>query len=158
MGVAEIIDEYTEKQNQGLSVGEHMLIGAINRCVELVSKTQLKRWFDSTILKKIYPKLGSTLDSRSYWTHSRYLNEDNIEKIGAALARASMEQFNVSFNDLLFDPTNFFTYINPRGGNQTIPKHSYSKEGRHTLNLVNLSLFCALDGGFPSFTWCIPEM
>lgn len=149
LGVVEIIDEFTEKRNQGLSVGEHMLIGAINRCVEPVSKTQLKRWFDSTILRKIYPNLGSALNSRSYWTHSRYLNEDNIEKIGAALARAAMEQFNVSFNDLLFDPTNFFTYINPRKPNQTIPKHGYSKEGRHTLNLVNFSLFCALDGGVP---------
>jgi transposase len=60
-----------------------------------------------------------------------------------------MERFDVSFNDLLFDPTNFFTYINPKKPNQTIPRHGYSKEGRHTLNLVNFSLFCALDGGIP---------
>lgn len=149
LGLVEIIDKFTEKRNQGLSVGEHMLIAAINRCVEPVSKTQLKKWVDSTILRSLYPDPGSALDSRAYWTHSRYLSEENIEKIGRELARAAMERFNVSFEDLLFDPTNFFTYINPKHPNQTIPRHGYSKEGRHTLNLVNLSLFCALDGGVP---------
>jgi len=149
LGLVETIDKFTEKRNQGLSVGEHMLIAAINRCVDPVSKTQLKTWFDSTILRSLYPNPGSALDSRAYWTHSRYLNEKKIEKIGEELARAAMERFNVSFENLLFDPTNFFTYINPKHPNQTIPQHGYSKEGRHTLNLVNFSLFCALDGGVP---------
>ena len=143
------IDKATEKRAQGVSVGEHLLFAAINRCIHPVSKAQLKRWFESTILRKLFPKLDSPLDSRSYWTHFRYLDKRNIEQIGENLARNAIETFDISFTNLLFDPTNFFTYINPKHANQTLPKHGHSKEGRHTLNLINFSLFCALDGGIP---------
>jgi transposase len=149
LGVVNIINKFVKKRNQGLSVGEHMLFAAINRCVEPVSKTQLKEWFDSTILQKVYPNLGSSIDSRSYWAHFRYFEEDIFETIGEKLAQAAINEFNVSFDDLLFDPSNFFTYINPKKPNQTLPRHGHSKEGRSTLNLVNFSLFCALDGGIP---------
>ncbi|MHA1338052.1 MAG: IS1634 family transposase [Promethearchaeota archaeon] len=147
--VVKIINKVVNKRNQGLSVGEHVLFAAINRCVDPISKTHLKDWFDSTILKKIYPNIKSALDSRSYWTHFRYLTEEVIEKLGEELALSAIKNFNVSFNDLLFDPTNFFTYINPNRSNQTLPRHGHSKEGRATLNLINFSLFCALDGGVP---------
>lgn len=149
LGVVKIINKFTHKREQELSVGEHMLFAAINRCVEPVSKSQLKDWFDLTVLKKIYSKPGSALDSRSYWTHFRYLNDKNIERIGNAFAQAVIKEFNVSFHNLLFDPTNFFTYINPKKPNQTYPRHGHSKEGRNTLHLVNFSLFCTIDGGIP---------
>jgi len=149
LDLVKIINDFTGKRNQDLSVGDHMLLAAINRCVEPVSKNQFKDWFESTVLKKIYPACGSALDSRSYWNHYRYLTDDNIELIGNEIARAVIRKFNVSFNDLLFDPTNFFTYINPKKPNQRYPRHGHSKEGRDTLNLVNFSLFCALDGGIP---------
>jgi transposase len=149
LDVVNIINKFVKKRNQGLSVGEHILFAAINRCVEPVSKTQLKEWFDSTILQKVYPNLGSAIDSRSYWVHFRYFEEDIFESIGETLAQGAINKFHVSFDDLLFDPSNFFTYINPKKPNQTLPRHGHSKEGRSTLNLVNFSLFCALDGGIP---------
>lgn len=149
LNLVKIINDFTTKRNQELSVGDHMLLAAINRCMEPVSKNQLKAWFESTVLKKIYPVCGSALDSRSYWNHYRYLTDENIELIGNEIARAVIRKFNVSFNDLLFDPTNFFTFINPKKSNQQYPRHGHSKEGRDTLNLVNFSLFCALDGGIP---------
>lgn len=149
LGVVDIINTITNKRKQGLSVGKHMLFAAINRCVEPVSKSQLKEWLESTVLKKIYPKLGSALDSRSYWTHFRYLKEEIIESIGDEINRALIRKFDVDFSNLLYDPTNFFTYINPKKPNQTLPRHGHCKEGRFTLNIVNFSLFCALDGGIP---------
>ncbi|GAI14225.1 unnamed protein product, partial [marine sediment metagenome] len=56
LGVVDIINEITNKRNQGLSVGEHMLFAAINRCVQPTTKHLLKEWFNSTVLKRIYPK------------------------------------------------------------------------------------------------------
>jgi len=149
LGVVEVINKFTNKREQGLSVGEHILFAAINRCVEPVSKSHLKEWLESTVLRKIYPKFGSALDSRSYWTHFRYLKEDIVEAIGDELNRVLFHEFNVDFSNLLYDPTNFFTYINPKHSNQTLPRHGYCKEGRYTLNIINFSLFCALDGGIP---------
>jgi transposase len=144
-----IINTTIHKRNQGLSVGDHILFAAINRCVQPTSKRQLREWFESTVLKRIYKCPDSKLDSRSYWTHFRYISEKNVEMIGAKLARAVHDKFGVNFSDLSFDASNFFTYINPNQPNQTLPNHGHSKDGRSTLNLVNFSLFCALDSGIP---------
>jgi len=149
LDLVHIINTIVTKRKQGLSVGDHVLFAAINRCVQPTTKSQLREWFNSTVLKKIYPRPESRMDSRSYWTHFRYLSLHTIEKIGDELARAAHSKFGVSFNELSFDPSNFFTYINPKQPNQTLPNHGHSKEGRSTLNLVNFSLFCALDGGIP---------
>lgn len=149
LDLVHIINTGVNKRKQGLSVGDHVLLAAINRCVQPVTKSQLREWFESTVLKKIYPRPESRMDSRSYWTHFRYLSEKNIETIGVELARATHGKFGVNFNDLSFDASNFFTYLNPTQPNQTLPNHGHSKDGRSTLNLVNFSLFCALDGGIP---------
>lgn len=149
LGVIDIINNLTNKRKQGLSVGEHLVFAAINRCAEPVSKSHLKEWFESTVLKKIYPEVGSALDSRSYWTHYRYFEEEIVESIGDEINQALIRNFDVDFSNLLYDPTNFFTYINPKKPNQTLPRHGHCKEGRFTLNIVNFSLFCALDGGIP---------
>jgi transposase len=149
LGVVDIINKYVDKRAQGLSVGEHILLAAINRCVEPVSKVQLRSWLDTTTLRTLYPAEDATLDARSYWSHFRYLTPEHLEEIGDALVVATRNTFGVKHDMLMFDPTNFFTYINPSRPNQTLPRHGHGKDGKPTLNIVNFSLFCALDGGIP---------
>lgn len=151
-----IINQATNKREQGFSVGDHFLFAALNRCVQPTSKRQLKEWIDSTILQKIHSNIKVNLDSRAYWTHFRYLSDEIIELIENKLVHAIRDTFGVQLNELSFDPTNFFTYINPRKPNQTLTNHGHSKEGRFTLNIVNMSLFCALDGGIPLFHLVYP--
>jgi transposase len=149
LNLVEVINRVAGKRAQGLGVGEHVLIAAINRCVKPVSKRQLHEWLESTILQKVYPSAGLNLNSSSYWEHFRYLTGDIIERAEWEITRAVVEQFGVRYEDLMFDPTNFFTYINPRQDNQTLPNHGHPKDGKAVLNLVNVSLFCALDAGVP---------
>lgn len=143
------IDAVTSKREQGLGVGDHLLIAAINRCVAPCSKTQLQGWLESTILQGIYLGFNTKIDAGAYWNHFKYLDEKTIPAIEKNLALAVKKNFGIRFNNLSFDPTNFYTYINPRRENQTLPNHGHSKEGRATLNLVNVSLLCSLDGGVP---------
>lgn len=156
LDLVSIIDQATGKRDQGLGVGDHVLIAAINRCVAPCSKTQLREWLDSTILRGIYPGLDVNIDAGAYWNHFKYLDETVVSTIEEHLAKSVREQFGVNFNNLSFDPTNFFTYINPRRENQTIPEHGHSKEGRTTLNLVNVSLLTTLDRGIPLFHLVYP--
>lgn len=156
IGLVDIIDNATSKRNQGLGVGEHVLLAALNRCVEPTSKANLQKWLDSTILSKVYPELDVNIDSRAYWAHFQYLTDENIKCIENELMRVIRKKYDVDFTNLSFDPTNFYTYINPKKENQEFPRHGHSKEGRLTLNLVNLSLFLAIDGGIPLFHLAYP--
>jgi len=143
----DIIDRQVAKRSQGLSVGEYLLISTINRCAKPTSKTQIRKWFDTTYLKSMFPKIDTYLDSNAYTNHFEYLNDDVIRKIEEEFHKMLVSEFNIKMENLFYDPTNFYTFINPK--KQELPRHGNSKEGRYTLNLINLSLFCVQDGGIP---------
>ena len=146
--LVEIINECTNKRAQGLSVGHYIVLAAINRCVKPTSKAKLRRWFEHTALFKEFPPIETYLDSMAYTNHFKYLTEEVLENIEECINKKLIDVFNVSMNTLFYDPTNFFTYINPKEGVE-LPRHGHSKENRFTLNLVGLTLFCTKDGGLP---------
>lgn len=148
LDLIEIINECTNKRFQGLSVGHYVSLAAINRCVKPTSKARLRRWFEHTALFKEFPPIDTYLDSMAYTNHFKYLTPEVIENIELFINKKLIEEFNVSMSTLFYDPTNFFTYLNPKEGVE-LPKHGHSKEGRFTLNLVGLTLYCTKDGGLP---------
>ena len=50
-----LIDQHIPKRDQGLSVGEYLLLAAINRAVAPTSKSQLAAWYRQTILTRLLP-------------------------------------------------------------------------------------------------------
>lgn len=143
-----IINNNTNKRNQGISVGEYMLIAILNRCIKPTSKNQLQTWFDNSYLKDEFPQLLENLNSNAFSNHFKYLDIVSIDKIESDIQKKLTSEFDVDMTNLFYDPTNFYTFINP-DANQLLPKHGHSKEGRKTLNIVNFSLFCSDDGGVP---------
>jgi len=147
--LVEIIDQCTnKKRQQGLTVGEYTLLGVINRCINPCSKNGLGDWFKNSILTKYFPILPSILNSQTYWNHFQYLNEQVIEKIEVELNKIVLDRYQLELNCVLYDPTNFYTYIQEHTENE-LPKKGHSKEKRFDLNQINLSLFCLKDGGVP---------
>ncbi|MFV2015577.1 MAG: IS1634 family transposase, partial [Candidatus Heimdallarchaeota archaeon] len=148
LDLVNIINKNTNKRKQGISVGEYMLIAIINRCIKPTSKNQLQTWFDNSYLKNEFPQLLENLNSNAFSNHFKYLDLDSIDKIETDIQTKLISEFEVDMSNLFYDPTNFYTFINP-GDTQLLPKHGHSKEGRKTLNIVNFSLFCSDDGGIP---------
>jgi len=142
-----IINEYTKKRDQGLSVGEYILIATLNRCIQPCSKNKIKKWFYSNYLQNFFPRIETYFDSMAYTNHFQYLTKESIEKIEQKVNKKLITEFKIKMDELFYDPTNYFTFINPK--NQQLPRHGHSKEGRHVLNLVSLSIFCTRDGGIP---------
>lgn len=144
LNLVKIIDQVVGKRNQGLSVGEYILISAINRAVKPTSKAKMRKWFDSTYLQNLLPKIDTYLNSNAYTNHFAYLTEEKISKIEQELNKMLISEFKLDMSNIFYDPTNYYTFINPR--KQELPRHGKSKEGRNTLNLISLSLFCTEDG------------
>lgn len=144
----EIINDCTGKREQGLSIGHYIALAVINRCVKPTSKAKIRCWFENTVLFKEFPPIETYLDSMAYTNHFKYLTPDIIDKIETRIHLKLLKDFGVDMKTLFYDPTNFFTYINPKPG-MKLPRHGHSKEGRNTLNLVGLTLFCTKDGALP---------
>jgi len=151
-----IIDSNCPKRNQGLSVGEHILIDLINRIDEQQSHNKLGKWFSKTILRKMFKVKDSYLSSQNYWNHWQYLNEEKIENIQKELLPNLIK--NVDLSQIFYDPTNFSTYIedkhkdNPKNMKRhavSMAKYGKPKSGIKGLRQINLALLVTKDFGIP---------
>lgn len=151
IGVVEIIDNITGKQrDQNLSLGEYLLINTINRCINPVSKSQLADWFEKDYLSTVFPIAPKILNAQTYWNHFQLLNEEKLSQIEIKLTKKVLEEYQLDLSAILFDPTNFYTFISDHDDDQ-LAKFGHSKESRSNLRIINVSLLCTLLYGVPLF-------
>ena len=149
--IGRIIDAIAGKRNQGLPVSSSILLAAINRAVAPTSKNTFFEWFDKTVLYKVFPSANEkNLSSQGFWNNMTVLDEDKIRRIEDEVTRRIVERYEIDVECLLFDNTNFFTYLNTSNPS-TLGKRGNSKEKRKDLKIVGLSLMVSPEHSIPLF-------
>lgn len=143
------IDRVAPKRDQGYSVGEHLLIAALNRCLAPCSKQRIRPWFDRTLLPRLLGRKEG-LSSQDYWNHMDRLDDAALEAIQFETTRRAQSRFGLTTDFLYYDPTNFSTYIQDHAdrGNE-IPERGKAKDQRTDLRLIGLALLASRDHGIP---------
>jgi transposase len=155
LGVAQIIDRYVPKRDsRGASVGQYLLIAALNRCLAPRSKARLAAWYDQTVLPRLLRVRSSQLSSQRFWDNMSRVDEHAIACIERDLAEAAVSRFSLDLRCLLFDATNFFTFVDSFNSRSTLPQRGHSKEGRDNLRIVGLALLVTADGDVPLLHHC----
>ena len=142
------VDRHASKRNQGLSTGTYMLIAALNRAICPTSKVALAEWFEQTAGPRLLGAKVSELSSQSFWNHMDRLNSDTLIHIENDLFRRLVEEFNVDLNCLLYDGTNFYTYINTNTLSE-LAQRGHNKQKRTDLRQVSLGLLTTCDFHVP---------
>jgi len=150
IGLAQIIDRHSKKRNQGISVGSYMLLGAINRAISPKSKSGIGPWYKETILPRILKISTSLIDGKNFWDNMEYLSKEQIEAIELDISRILINKFHIQLECLLYDTTNFFTFIDS-ATKSTLAKRGHSKAHRDDLKQVNLALLVSKDFKIPLF-------
>jgi transposase len=78
------------------------------------------------------------------------LDCDKLRKIEDAITKRVVEQYNIDLDCLLFDNTNFFTYIDTSNPS-SLAKRGHCKQKRTDLKIVGLSLMVAPELNIPLF-------
>ena len=143
------IDRVAPKRDQGYSVGEHIQIAVLNRCLAPCSKQRIRPWFDRTLLPRALGKKEG-LSSQDYWNHMDRLDDAAIETIQFETTRRARSRFGLTTDFLYYDPTNFSTYIQEHDdrGNE-IPERGKAKDHRTDHRLIGLALLASRDHGIP---------
>ena len=144
----EIIDRHCPKRNQGPSVGQYMLVAAINRASHPTSKTLLGQWFDQTIGPRLMGIHARELSSQAFWNHMDRLDHQILIKIENDLLLRLIDEFEISLDCLLYDATNFYTYINTRTESE-LAKRGHNKQKRNDLRQVSLGMMTSSDFHVP---------
>lgn len=148
LGLVELIDRYATKRKQGPSVGQYMLIAAINRAVNPTSKTALGEWFENTAGPRLLGVQPNQLSSQAFWNHMGKLGQKDLIHIENDILDKLVNEFKIDLKCLLYDGTNFHTYINTKTKSE-LAKRGHNKQKRNDLRQVSLGLMTSADFNIP---------
>ncbi|MFQ5898624.1 MAG: IS1634 family transposase [Candidatus Methylomirabilia bacterium] len=150
------IDRHAGKRPQGVSVGTYLTLAALNRCLAPASKARLAEWYEHTVLRRLLPVSPRRLTSQRFWDHMSYLDAGKISAIEQALTRTLIDRFQLDLSCLLYDTTNFYTFIDSFNEAPSLAQRGKSKEKRADLRIVGLALLVTQDSHIPLFHHVYP--
>ena len=151
LGVRDIINTHANKRPQGLPVGDSILLASLNRAVQPKSKNSFFSWFDKTILHNQFPAANKkNLSSQGFWNNMSVLNDNKLRNIEDELTKIIVEKYDLSTECLLFDNTNFITYLDTANSSE-LAKRGNSKQKRSDLKIIGLSLMASPENNIPLF-------
>jgi len=149
LNLVDIVDRHVPKRGQGPSVGTYLLVGTINRCVAPCSKARIGEWFETTALRRLVDIESRQLTSQRFWDNMNRIDEKAIQDIEADLVSRAVDEFGLQVDRLLFDATNFFTFIDTFNDRCDLAQRGKSKQGRAALRIVGLALLVTADHHIP---------
>ena len=150
-----LIDRHVPKRQQGASVGQYLLLAALNRLTSPRSKAQMAHWYQQTALRRWLPLSRQQLRSQRFWDAMNAVDERAIRKIETALSQKLVEEFGIDVRCLCFDCTNFDTFIDSRT-TWDLAQRGHAKSKRTDLRVVGLALLVSTDFHIPLFSRVYP--
>jgi transposase len=158
LNLAQIIDRHVPAKKNGrvpvrhrLSVGSSFLLAAIGRACHPTSKMGWYDWCKTTSLEYIFNSNFSDLDSQHFWDQMDLLPKDAIPKIEKDIVAKVIEKINPELGILLYDTTNFFTFIDSQNKHCDLPKRGKNKQKRYDLRQIGMALAVTRRDQIPLF-------
>ena len=147
-----IFENTFSKRDQGLSIGFYLVLAAINRGLDPVSKRAMWNWFQDTILLRIFPEVDkASLSSQRFWDNMSLIKENKINASWMAIVNHVLDRENIDLSSTSFDGTNFYSFIGSFNIRCSIAKRGKNKQGRRDLRQINYALFCTRKDHFPLY-------
>ncbi len=158
IGLVEAVDSVVPKRGQGMSVGNYLALGIV---VKLASPHTgwhtFPDWLARTALPDHFNLPRSLLDAQNFWDAfdkilpeapyrrrrgkdpEAVMDDEVVLKIEEQIWRRVREHYQVALDTILYDTTNFFTYI-AKENPAELPRNGHNKAGRHERRQVSLAL------------------
>lgn len=151
LAVKEIVDGAVgpRRDDVSASVGTYIELMVANRVVAPCSKLAFSDWWQTTSGDRFLKLPVAALDHRKFWDAMDELSPIMLEEIERAVTTNMVEEFAIATDSLVLDMTNVTTYVDSANDRNTIAKRGHSKQKRHDLRIVGLSLIVTRDGAVP---------
>lgn len=169
-----------QKRNRKVSLGEYIVLAAINQVGHTSSKRGLAKWYENTPLARITGITKEQLTSQHFWNAfdeivserelekkkeeigiaessklefeelERLLDDSNIEEIEERIWKIVADKFDILLDAILYDGTNFYTFMDPSTP-ANIPQRGKNKQKRNDKRQVGLAMAVLRQWGIPIF-------
>ena len=136
-------------KNDGLTVGQTLALICIGRACHATSKNAFAEWARSTTLGELAHADIDRLTSQHFWDQMDQLPVESIAPIEQAIVSRVLGRLALPVDTLLFDATNFFTFIASTNVAPKLAARGHNKQKRDDLRQVGVALLCSRQGGIP---------
>jgi hypothetical protein len=174
IGLVDLLKDNIEGERRGIPRWLYFMLTIINRLDLATSKAQMGKWAQKTVLPDLLSFDPTRLDSKSFWYATddvisekklcekreknpelddelfAGIDDDVFKKIELSLFKCLRDRFELNGNAILYDTTNFFTYIEepPRS---KLARTGHNKDCRHHLKQIGLAMCVEKEWGIPLF-------
>lgn len=143
------------RNEKGPTVGEYFFYAWANRLIAPRSKRALEHWYRKTAIEHIRPVDLKELCSERYWEKWDRVGEEQLEEIGRRFFEKLWSQRRQSPESLLFDTTNYFTYMATTTKSE-LAVRGHNKSGKHHLRQVGVGLLLDRQTSLPLYYTLYP--
>jgi transposase len=141
----------TKPMRDGLTVGGSLLLAAIGRACRPTSKMGWYDWCKTTSLEYCLQSSFKDLDSPHFWDQMNVLPEDAIARVEEEIVSRLLKTYPVPLDTLLYDTSNFFTFIDSSNERCHIAKRGKNKQRRYDLRQIGMALLVSRKHQLPLF-------
>lgn len=158
LDVVRIINKHCTKNRasppplrNGLTVGITYLLAAIGRACLPTSKQGWQNWAKNTSLAYLLRTSFHKVDSQHFWDMMDILPPERIADIEADVLQQVRKQYDIESHSLLYDTTNFYTFIHTTNARNTIAQRGKNKQHRHDLRQIGMAMVVTHRDHIPLF-------
>jgi transposase len=138
------------RMHDGLSVGQSLTLVAIGRACQATSKRGFSDWAKTTTLGELANVRDiEKLDSQHFWDQMEQVPVEQVPAIEAEIVQRAVEQFSLPVDTILYDGTNFFTFIASTNEHTDLARRGKNKQKRNDLRQVSVAMLCTRQHGIP---------
>jgi transposase len=134
-----------------LTAGVTLLLAGIGRVCMPTSKRGWWTWAQAASLEYLLRVSLSKVDSQHFWDLMDCLPEDAIEKVELDILRNVQQHYGLGDDTLLYDTTNFYTFVDTTNIRCDIAQRAKNKQKRNDLRQVGLALVVTRQDFIPLF-------
>ncbi len=130
-----------------MAVAESLLIISAYRACKAASKGAFREWAEAITLLHVMGVEAHLMTSQHFWQQMDKVKQEEIEQVGEEIAKALIKKMGISL--LLYDATNFFSFIATDNKGNTLYQHGRDKQKRDDLEQFNLALLTSRSDYIP---------
>jgi len=154
LGLVQIINRHlpNRQMRDGFTVGGSLLLAAIGRICQPTSKRNwYEGWARRTSLSYLLRMSLTKLDSQHFWDQMNALPAETVPEIEEEIVDTLYDQGLLSMDTLLYDTSNFFTYIASTNQRCTLAQRGKNKQRRIDLRQFGLLLLVSRQDHLPIY-------
>ena len=156
LNLPEMIDDTFRKRRQGPTMSQFLILAAIDRAFAPCSKAKISEWYEKTALRTIWQHKSSSFTSQHFWNAMDRIDLDKLAELEKKISLHVAKKEQLSPKALLYDCTNYFTYIDSLNTRNTEAQRGRNKQGRNNLRQLGLSVAVTPDFHIPLFHCLYP--